>query len=73
MAIIPGLQRLKTGDFNNMSQEWQADGSVVITLSSRRYPDTYKIRIRNLYGPDEEIVDAEIFKGRLEPSKEISL
>jgi len=52
-----GLEKLKSGDFNDMSQEQQLDGSVIITLTSRRYPEAYRFRVKNLYQPDEEELD----------------
>ena len=52
-----GLERLKVGDFNAMRQEGQPDGSVIITLSSRKYPEVYRFRVRDLYGPNEEELD----------------
>lgn len=56
---MEGLQKLKTGDFNNMSSEPQPDGSVIITLSSRKYSQVYRFRVRDLYGPNEEVVDVD--------------
>jgi hypothetical protein len=53
-----GLEKLHSGDFNDMMQERQPDGSVIITLSSRNYPEVYKFRVRNLYQPNEEELDA---------------
>jgi len=52
-----GLEKLKTGDFNDMMQEQQPDGSVIITLSKRGEDKVYKFRVRNLYQPDEQEVD----------------
>ena len=54
---MEGLKKLKSGDFNDMSQEWQPDGSVIITLSKRGEDKVYKLRVRNLYQPDEEELD----------------
>ena len=54
---MEGLDKLKSGDFNDMNQEWQEDGSVIITLSKRGEEQVYKFRVRNLYQPDEQEVD----------------
>jgi hypothetical protein len=54
-----GLEKLKAGDFNAMNQEGQPDGSVIITLSSRKYPEVYHFRVRDLYGPNEEELDVD--------------
>lgn len=56
-ALI-GLKKLKEGDFNELSQEGQPDGSVIITLTSAHYPEVYRFRVQDLYGPNEEVVDA---------------
>ena len=55
MAKDP-LERLKTGDFNHMSQEWQPDGSVLVTLSKRGEGKIYEFRVKDLYGVDEEVL-----------------
>ena len=52
-----GITKLKTGDFNNMSQEEQPDGSILITLSKRGEGKVYKFKVRDLYGPNEEIIE----------------
>ena len=54
---MEGLEKLKSGDFNDMSQEWQPDGSVIITLSKRGEDKVYKFRVKDLYGPNEKEVD----------------
>jgi len=54
---MEGLQKLKSGDFNYMSQEWQPDGSVIITLSKRGEHKVHRFRVRDLYGPNEEEVN----------------
>lgn len=53
-----GLEKLHSGDFNDMSQQQLEDGSVLITLSKRGEDKVYKFRVRNLYQPDEEELDA---------------
>jgi len=54
---MEGLKKLKSGDFNYMSQEWQPDGSVIITLSKRGENKVYHFRVRNLYQPGEKEVN----------------
>ena len=49
------IERFKKGDFNYMSQEAQADGSVIITLTRRGYPHVYQFKVRNLYKADEVV------------------
>lgn len=52
-----GLRKLYDGDFNYMSQEPQPDGSRIITLTSRKWPGVERFRVRDLSGPNEEVVD----------------
>jgi len=54
---MEGLKKLKSGDFNNMAQESLPDGSVIITLTSRKYKKVYRFRVRDLYGKNEEVLD----------------
>ena len=56
---MKGIEKLKTGDFNDMMQERQPDGSVWVTLSSRSYPEVYRFRVRDLYGENEEVLEEE--------------
>lgn len=54
-----GLKKLYSGDFNSMSQEWQPDGSVIITLSKRGEDKVYRFRVKDLYGENEQEVDID--------------
>lgn len=56
---MEGLEKLKTSDFNNYSGEELPDGSKIITLSSRYYPEVYRFRVRDLYGENEQLLDIE--------------
>jgi len=53
---MKGLEKLHRGDFNYMSQEQQPDGSVIVTLSKRGEGRTYRFRVRDLYGENEEVL-----------------
>lgn len=55
-----GIIKLRTGDWNNMSQEEQPDGSILVTLSSRKYPEIYRFKVKDLYGPNEEVLEEEV-------------
>lgn len=48
--------RLGKGNFNFMNQELQPDGSLVITLTKLHDPKRYKLCVRKLYQPDEELL-----------------
>jgi len=58
--MINHLEKLYTGDFNYMSQERQPDGSVIITLSKTGEDKIYHLRVKDLYGKDEEVLEHEI-------------
>ncbi|GAI79228.1 unnamed protein product, partial [marine sediment metagenome] len=46
--------------FNDMNQEWQPDGSVIITLSKRGENRAYRFRVRDLYGEHEEVLEHKV-------------
>jgi len=60
-----GIDKLKLGDFNDLSQERQEDGSVIVTLSKRGEGKSYRFRVIDLYGEHEEILDEEIIGRRV--------
>lgn len=57
---MEGLNKLYSGDFNTMDQEWQPDGSVIITLSKVGEGKTYRFRVKDLYGKDEEVLEHKV-------------
>ena len=73
-----GLRKLYSGDFNTMHQEKQADGSVIITLSKRGENKSYRLRVRDLYGENEEVTEHRVIpagppqwvKDRMEEERE---
>ena len=60
-----GLRKLYAGDFNDMSQEWQPDGSVIITLSKRGENKTYRFRVKNLYKENEKVLEHEVIETKI--------
>lgn len=56
---MEGLKKLKEGNFNHMRQEQKPDGSVIITLTSRKWEGVERFRVRDLYGPDEQLLDLD--------------
>lgn len=60
--MIEGLKRLYGGDFNDMSAELQPNGSVIITLFKRSENKTYRFKINNLYGENEEVLEHEVIE-----------
>lgn len=57
-----GLARLKSGNFNSMSQEGQPDGSVIVTLLKRGENKVYKFKVKDPYGKNEEVLEEEIIE-----------
>ena len=55
-----GRDKLYLGDFNEMHQEWQPDGSVIVTLSKRGEGKIYRFRVKDLYGENEKVLSEEI-------------
>lgn len=57
---MDGLTKLRTGDFNNMSQETLSDGTVIVTLSKRGEGKVYIFQVYDLYGKNEEVLAEEV-------------
>ena len=55
-----GLVKLYSGDFNMMSQAWQDDGSVIITLTKRSDNKVHKLHVKHLYKENEEVLSYEV-------------
>ncbi|NVM22281.1 MAG: hypothetical protein HWN68_10940 [Desulfobacterales bacterium] len=53
---MKGIHKLKKGWFNDMSQEWQPDGTVIITLSQRGEGKVYQFCVENLYQKKEKVL-----------------
>ena len=56
---MAGIDKLKSGDFNSINQDWQSDGTVIITLRKRSESKRYKFRVKDLYGANEEVLEEE--------------
>ena len=54
---MEGLEKLKSGDFNDISQESQPDGSVIVTLVKRGEGKVYKFKVKDLYGKKEQVLE----------------
>ena len=64
---MEGLRKLYSGDFNTMRQEWQPDGSVIITLSKRGEDKSYRFRVKDLYGENEEVLEHKVIEHKIPP------
>jgi len=54
------LQKLLNGDFNDMNQQFFPDGSILVTLTKRGDPHVYRMRVRNLYQANQEVISEEV-------------
>ena len=57
---MTGIEKLKTGAFNDMSQTDRAGDEVTITLSKRGEGKVYKLHVKDLYQDTEEVLSEEI-------------
>jgi hypothetical protein len=53
-------EMLARGEFNQMSQSHQSDGSVIVKLTKRGNPHVYTLAVRDLYKPTEEVLWEEV-------------
>lgn len=59
-----GLRRFYNGDFNYMNQDWQPDGSVIITLAKDGENKSYRFKVRDLCGEHEQVLEHEVIPTR---------
>lgn len=45
-----------------MDQQHLSDGSVVITLSTEGDPETYRFRVMDLYGENEQLLEHQVIR-----------
>jgi len=64
---MEGLSKLYAGDFNDMSQEKQPDGSVIVTLYKRGDGVSYRFRVMDLYGENEQLLEHEVIRPDVKP------
>lgn len=57
-------ERLAKGDWNDMSQEHQPDGSILVTLTKRGDPNIYRLRVKGLYTKDEVVLEELVERGQ---------
>lgn len=53
-------ERLALGEFNNMDQAHQPDGSVIVTLTKRGDNHVYRMWVSDLYKASEQVLREEI-------------
>ena len=56
-------EMLSKGEFNDMNQVPRADGSLLVTLTRRGDPHVYRMWVKDLYQPTEQVIKEEITGG----------
>lgn len=59
------LYRLYQGDYNFMTQEWQSDGTVIVSLYKHNDDKIHRLHIKNLYQENEELIKDEIVTAKV--------
>ena len=59
MTLSPAQKRLYSGDYNYLSEDWQPDGSVIVTISGGASGQVHRLHIRDLWGKDETVLTEE--------------
>ena len=59
MPLTPGQRRLYRGEYNYMQQEWQPDGSCIVTITGGSHPDGRRMHISDLWGPAETVLSED--------------
>jgi len=58
--MTPGQRRLYSSDYNYLNEEWQPDGSVVVTVSGGRSGQVHRMHVADLWGEHEEVLAEEV-------------
>lgn len=56
MSLTTGQKRLYSGDYNNMGQEEQPDGSIIVTISGGPKNETHRMHVVDLWDEQEEVL-----------------
>lgn len=62
---MEGIEKVKSGDFNDMLQEELKDGSLLITLCKRGEGKIYRFTVKNLYQANEKVLKEEVIEREL--------
>lgn len=60
MPLTLGQRRLYSGDYNYLNEEWQPDGSVVVTVSGGKSGQVHRLHVRDLWGEHEDVLQEEL-------------
>ena len=67
MTLSPAQWRLYSGDYNYLFEEWQPDGTVIVTVSGGRSGQVHRAHIKDLWGKDETVLTEETVDPRPPP------
>lgn len=59
MPLTPAQRRLYAGDYNYLNQEWQPDGSVILTIAGGRSGQVHRCHVQDLWGENETVLSEE--------------
>lgn len=59
-SLSKGQQLLYTSQANFIHQDWQADGTVIVTLSRHGDPNEIVMHVSDLYGPNETVINETV-------------
>lgn len=54
--LTEGQRRLYSGDYNYINQEWQGDGSVIVTVQGGKSGRTHQLHVVDLNKEAEEVL-----------------
>lgn len=54
--LTEGQRRLYSGDYNYINQEWQGDGSVIVTVQGGKSGRTHRLHVVALNEEAEEVL-----------------
>jgi hypothetical protein len=60
-----GLRKLYLGDFHKLNMGILDDGSVIVILVKDDEDRVYRFRVRDLYGPNEEVLEHEVIEDKM--------
>jgi len=56
MSLTEGQRRLYSGDYNYMNQEWQDDGSVIVSIFGGKSGRIHRMHVVDLHKEAEEVL-----------------
>ncbi len=60
MPLTPGQRRLYAGEYNYLTQNWQADGSCILEINGKGHPTGIRMHVQDLFGQNETVLSEEV-------------